>query len=237
MRPASTLPGEAGGPVGAGRGAAGDGVPAGEDSTRPVVLVSAIGRAEGGRAAAAALACAGVGAARSPLLLDVGGCRPRPTLLASAAAKRIEDRLAAALPGAAVGARGGVCHAAVRTDPAGIASLGAALDLLPRTAIVVHCEQEGLRSLMGAPVASRIAAALILSEPGIGRALAAPLLFELLDRGLAVALMARRQDWVAERRAMFGALPAGEVEGLPPALVAWFAGSKWSTRRPTEVGR
>ena len=50
----------------------------------PTVLVTAVGAAEGARAAAAALACAGADAERAALLVDVGGRPPRPTLLATA---------------------------------------------------------------------------------------------------------------------------------------------------------
>ena len=79
----------------------------------PTVLVTAVGGAEGRAAAAAALACAGADVDRAALLVDVGGRPPRPTLLASAAARGLEERLAAHLPSARVAARGQVCHLAV----------------------------------------------------------------------------------------------------------------------------
>ena len=44
---------------------------------------------------------------------------PRPTLLASAAAHRLEERLVAHLPRARVAARGQVCHLAVPAEPEG----------------------------------------------------------------------------------------------------------------------
>jgi hypothetical protein len=42
---------------------------------------------------------------------------------------------------------------------------------------------------------------------------------DLLGRGLAVAVLKRRLNWVAERRALFGALPVGSPGGLPGRLV------------------
>ena len=59
----------------------------------PLVLVTAVGDAEGSRGAAAALACAGADADRATLLVDVGGRAQRPTLLASSAANQLEERL------------------------------------------------------------------------------------------------------------------------------------------------
>ena len=84
----------------------------------PTVLVAAVGGAEGARAAAAALASAGADIERAALLVDVGGRPPRPTLLAAAAAQRLEERLAAQLPQARVAARGQVCHLAVPASAA-----------------------------------------------------------------------------------------------------------------------
>ncbi len=85
----------------------------------PTVLVTAVGEAEGSRGAAAALACAGADIDLATLLVDVAGEAPRPTLLASAAAHRLEERLVAHLPAARVAARGQVCHLASRRSPRG----------------------------------------------------------------------------------------------------------------------
>ena len=76
--------------------------------------------AEGVRGAAAALACAGADVDRASLLVDIGGRAPRPTLLASAAARRLEERLAAHLPRARVAARGQVCHLSAPADDEGL---------------------------------------------------------------------------------------------------------------------
>lgn len=90
------------------------------------VLVTSVGEAEGARAAAAALACAGTDTDLATLLVDVGGRAPRPTLLASAAARRLEERLVAHLPKARVAARGQVCHLAVPADSEGLEVASAA---------------------------------------------------------------------------------------------------------------
>ena len=85
-----------------------------------VILVVAVGGAEGSRPAAAALACAGAEPDRASLLIDlVEGRAPRPTLVASAAARSLggaaggpspggTGRLArSALPSRAAGRSGG----------------------------------------------------------------------------------------------------------------------------------
>jgi hypothetical protein len=65
----------------------------------PVVLVAPVGAAVGSRPAAAALACAGSELDRAGLLIDLDdGRAPRPSLIATAAARALEERLAAHLP-------------------------------------------------------------------------------------------------------------------------------------------
>ena len=66
-------------------------------TARGTALVTAVGDAEGSRGAAAALACAGADADLATLLVDVGGRSPRPTLIASAAARQV-GRAAAGSP-------------------------------------------------------------------------------------------------------------------------------------------
>ena len=69
----------------------------------PVVLVTRVGTAAGSRAAAAALACAASEPDRAALLVDLDEARaPRPSLIATAGARALEERLAAHLPDAAV---------------------------------------------------------------------------------------------------------------------------------------
>ena len=111
------------------------------------VLVAAVGEAEGARGAAAALACAGADADLATLLIDVGGRAPRPTLLASTAARRLEERLAAHLPKARMAARGQVCHLAVPADPDGLGVASAAVTVARGALAALHLPPALLQSL------------------------------------------------------------------------------------------
>lgn len=185
--------------------------------TGPTVLVSAVGEAEGARGAAAALACAGADFDLATLLVDVGGKTPRPALLASAAAQNLEERLAAHLSDAKVAARGQVCHLAVPANAAGLESAVAAVTVAREATAVVHVPpqllQEALECGLGP---SGVLLRVSLAED---RPLLALVARDLLARDLAFAVLKRRLTWMAERRALFGALPAGSQGGLPPRLV------------------
>jgi hypothetical protein len=182
------------------------------------VVVTAIGAAEGSRPAAAALACAGADGDRAPLLVDLGGRSPRPTLVASAAARTLEERLAAHLPAARVAARGQVCHLAAPADPDGFATAAAAVTVARGAVAVAHVPPTALQALLGDPAAPRFSGALLRADLGADRALLALVVRDLLGRGLVAAVLKRRLGWVTERRALFGALgPDGD--GLSPGLV------------------
>ncbi|MBS1860444.1 MAG: hypothetical protein JSS68_01910 [Actinobacteria bacterium] len=150
--------------------------------------------------------------------------------MASVAAGRLEERLSAALPGVEVAARGRICVIATRGDGEGLSTPGRAIEAAGCSPVVVHADPSDLARLLEDPVASRFAAALVRCGPGIDRALGAPAILDLLARGLAVSLLERRLDWVRERKALFGALDAWELEGLPPALVSWLAMSRVEVR-------
>jgi hypothetical protein len=184
--------------------------------TEPTVVVAAVGEAEGARGAAAALACAGADLDLATLLIDVGGRTPRPALLTSAAAQKLEERLAAHLPDASVAARGQICHLAVPADADGLASAAAAAAVARETTCVVHVPpqllQEALADLRPSGVLLRV-------ELTQDRPLLALLGRDLIARGLAFAVLKRRLTWVAERRALFGALPAGSQGAVPARLV------------------
>ncbi len=184
----------------------------------PTVVVTAIGAAEGSRAAAAALACVGAGGGSAPLLADLGGRAPRPTLVASAAARALEERLAAHLPAARVAARGQLCQLAAPADADGFAAVAAAVTVARGALAVVHLPPAELQALLADPQAPRFTGALLRADLGSDRALLALVVRGLLERGLAVAVLKHRLGWVTERRALFGALgPDGD--GLSPALV------------------
>jgi hypothetical protein len=183
-----------------------------------VVVVASVGGAEGSRGAAAALSCAGSGVERAALLVDVGGRVPRPTLIASASAHRLEERLAARLPTLRPAARGEVCHLSVTADEGGMAAAGVAVTVARGGLAVVHVAPELLQPLMAVSGAPRPDAALLRADLETSRPLVALAVDDLLRRGLRVAVLKRRLGWVAERRAGFGAL-GSDSGGLPESLL------------------
>jgi hypothetical protein len=183
-----------------------------------VVVVTAVGAAEGSRGAAAALSCAGSGFEAAALLVDVGGRVPRPTLIASAAAHRLEERLAARLPALRPAARGEVCHLSVPADEDGLAAAGTAVTAARGGLAVVHVAPDQLQPLLETAGAPRPDAALLRADLGEARPLVALAVDDLLRRGLRVAVLKRRLGWVAERRAGFGAL-GSDSGGLPEPLL------------------
>jgi hypothetical protein len=183
-----------------------------------VVVVAAVGAAEGSRGAAAALSCAGSGIGTAALLLDIGGRVPRPTLIASASAHHLEERLAARLPTLRPAARGEVCHLSVSADEDGLAAAGIAATVARGGLAVIHVAPDLLQPLLDAPGAPRSDAALLRADLEGSRPLVALAVDDLLGRGLRVAVLKRRLGWVAERRAGFGAL-GSDSGGLPESLL------------------
>jgi hypothetical protein len=182
------------------------------------VVVTSVGAAEGSRPAAAALACAAADGGQAPLLVDLGGRPPRPTLIASAPARALEERLVAHLPGARVAARSTVCHLSAAADPDGFAAAAAAVTVARGALAVIHVAPGELQSLLADPAAPRLTAALLRADLMTDRPLLALVVRDLLERDLAVAVLKRRLSWVSERRALFGALGA-DGEGLSPSVV------------------
>jgi hypothetical protein len=187
--------------------------------TGPAVIVAAVGEAEGARGAAAALACAGAEVDVATLLVDVGGRAPRPALLASAAAQKLEERLRAHLPEAKVAARGQVCHLTVPADGEGLASAAAALAVAREATTVVHVPPRLLQEALAGEADLDPTGVLLRADLSDDRPLVALTARDLLARDLEVAVLKRRLGWVAERRAFFGALPQGSPGSLPPPLV------------------
>lgn len=183
------------------------------------VLVTAVGEAEGSRAAAAALACEAAGAEATALLVDVGGRPPRPTLLSSAAAQELEKRIAAHVGGARVAARGQICHLALAAEAEALEIAAAAVTVARGAVAVVHLPpallQAALEGLPGCPPSAVLLRADLVAD----RALVALVARDLMGRGLAVGVLKSRLSWVSERRALFGVLPGGSAAGLPPRLV------------------
>jgi hypothetical protein len=185
----------------------------------PTILVAAVGAAEGSRAAAAALACAGADLDRPALYVEVGGRAPRPTLLASAAAQKLEERAGAHLPDLPVAARGQVCQLAAPATPDGLASAAAAVAVAKGSVAVVRLPAELLEPALAIESSLRASGVLLRADLAEDRPLVALAARDLLARDLAVAVLKQRLGWVAERRALFGALPIGAPGGLPPRLV------------------
>lgn len=198
------------------------GIPANRLFTAPrdgtVVAVTSVGAAEGSRGAAAALACAGSGVDRAALLVDVGGRPPRPTLIASASAHRLEERLAGRLRALRPAARGEVCHLSVSADEDGLTAAGVAAMVARGALVVVHVAPETLQLLLDASAGPRPDAALLRADLTESRPLVALAVEDLLRRGLRVAVLKRRLGWVTERRAGFGAL-GSDSGGLPEPLL------------------
>jgi len=184
----------------------------------PVVLVTAVGEAEGARAAAAALACARADAELATLLVDLGGRAPRPTLLASAAAQRLEERLAAHLPAARVAARGQVCQLSLPADGGGLEAAAAAVSVARGGLAALHLPPTFLRAALEG-VGPEPTGVLLRAEVAADRALLSLLVHDLLERRLAVAVLKSRLGWVVERRAHFGALAPDAAGALPPAVL------------------
>jgi hypothetical protein len=184
----------------------------------PVVAVSPVGTAEGSRGAAAALACAGADADRATLLIEVGGRPPRPTLLASSAAQRLEERLVAHMPRGRVAARGSICHLSVPAEEAGFEAASSAVTVARGSLAVLHLSSAELRASIEAGAGPRLSGVLLRADLASDRPLLALAVRDLLARGLSVAVLKRRLSWVTERRALFGALSA-EAADLPPALL------------------
>lgn len=192
---------------------------------RGATLVTAVGAAEGSRGAAAALACAGADADVAPLLIDVGGRAPRPTLIASAAARALEERVRAHLDEARVAARGFVCHLSVGEDEEGLELAAAAAAVAREAGVVVHLPPELLHEVLADSTwAPR--AVLLRADLGCDRALVALAVGDLIGRGLPTAVLKRRLAWVAERRALFGVLPSGAPGALPERLVRQLHGRR-----------
>ena len=183
-----------------------------------IVVVTSIGGAEGSRGAAAALSCAGSGLDRAALLVDIGGRVPRPTLIASASAHRLEEKLATRLPALRPAARGEVCHLAVAADDEGLAAAGTAVTVARGGLAVVHIAPDLLQPLLDTVAAPRPDAALLRADLGGSRPLVALAVEDLQGRGLRAAVLKRRLGWVTERRAGFGAL-GSDSGGLPEPLL------------------
>jgi hypothetical protein len=174
-----------------------------------IVLVTSAGAATGSRAAAAALAAAGSGPDRAGLLIDLTPARPPgPSLIATAAARALEERLAVHLPEAAVASRGAFCRLGLPAERSGLDGAAAALPLVRDSLAVVHLPPRLLRETLDDPRIEATAVLLRADLPG-DRALTALAARDLIGRGLRVAVLKRPLGWISARAALFGAFPIG----------------------------
>ena len=150
------------------------------------IAVSRVGEAEGSRAIAAALACAGSDPDRAALLveLDRRPRAPRPALVASAAARALEERLAVSLPEAAVASRGALCHLTLPAGARGPERAPAALALVRDSLGVVLLPPALLQAALE-PAGLRAGAVVLRADLGRDRALTALAVRDLIARGVA----------------------------------------------------
>ncbi len=183
------------------------------------ILATRVGDADGSAPAAAALACAGAEPDRAALLVDLSGGRaPRPTLVASSAARELEERLAAHLPEAGVASRGQICHLSLPADESGVEQVAGAVAIGQGSVCVLHLPPRLLQPALGAG-GIRPTAALLRADLDHDRALTALAVGELRARELRAGVLKRPLGWMASRRARAGALPSGAGGGLPARLV------------------
>lgn len=176
----------------------------------PVVLVSRVGAAKGSRAVAAALACAASESDRAALLagLEEGRAPLRPTLIATAGARGLEERLAVHLPDAAVASRGRICELKLPPEREAIEALAAALPLARESAAVVHLPPALLRAVLCDP-RIRASGVLLRADLSEDRALTALAARDLMAEGLRVGVVKRPLGLPVACLARFGAAPTG----------------------------
>jgi hypothetical protein len=185
-------------------------------SDGPVVLVAGVGGATGAKPAAAALACAASEADRAALLIDLTDAGlPRPSLIATAGARELEERLAVHMPEAAVASRGRFCRLTLPAGPSGVEQLPAALPLARESAAVVHLPPSLWGQVLMHPQIPA-SAALVRADLRTDHALTALTVRDLIDEGLRVAVLKYPLPWLAARAALLGALPTST-----PGLPAW----------------
>ncbi len=184
----------------------------------PVVLVTAVGAASGARAAAAALACAASEPDRAALLVDLSeGRPPRPSLIATAGARALEERLSAHLPDARIASRGQICHLVLSSEAAGIEQIAAAIPVVRESVAVIHLPPSLARPTLEEP---RIPATGVLLRADLAdtRALTALAVRDLIAQPLSVVVQKHPLPWLVDRMALLGVSLHGGAF-LPPRVV------------------
>jgi hypothetical protein len=176
-----------------------------------VVLVTSVGTAVGAGAATAALACAGSDSDRPGLLIELANGRaPRPSLVASGGARRLEERLAAHLPAVGVASRGRIVQLKLAADPGGLDEVAAVLPAVRESVAAIHLPPSLLQPALDHP-GIRASGALLRADLREHRALTALAAQDLIGRGIRVAVLKRPLGWLSARAALLGTLPASSA--------------------------
>ena len=184
-----------------------------------LVLVSELPGAAGGppTAAALAVACA-TGDGQPVALIEVGGRRRGPTMLASSSARSLEERMRAA--GRDCRARGRLASVPVAVAEGWDEELVATLALLGQTeSAVVSLPPALLRQVLARPELG-VEGVLLCAELPRQRALAALAVAELRATGVAVKVAQRAPGRVGARRALAGIDPGGDASPRAARLAA-----------------
>jgi hypothetical protein len=183
--------------------------PRGSAAVPRPVLATELGSAPGGLAVSAAVATA-LGS-RSPgqpgsVMAEIGGARSRsPTLLASEAARELEDELrAAGLDRAA--ARGRLCWLCLEAGEGSTEELERAVATASPRLVLAHVPPALWTPLLDS---LRPCAGLLRADTRADRALAALAVGELRERGAAARIATRPLGRVGARRAIAGLDPGG----------------------------
>jgi Transglycosylase SLT domain/D-alanyl-D-alanine carboxypeptidase/Putative Flp pilus-assembly TadE/G-like len=180
----------------------------------PLVLATELPQAGGGLATAAALAVAlatgrtAGGGERAVALIEVGGGRRGPTMLASDAARSLERRLRDA--GRDCAARGRIAWLALEAAEGWLDDLVDAIESIAGATAVVVLPP----ALLGEALACDeldADAVLLRADRASERSLAALAVAELQAAGLRVRVVTRAPGRVASRRALAGIEPGGDA--------------------------
>jgi hypothetical protein len=143
------------------------------------------------------------------LLIDLdSGRAARSSLIATAGARKLEERLVGHLPGVPIASRGQTCQMALPADAEGIEQIAAALPLVRESAGIVHLPPSVLRPILE-ETRIRPTATLLRADLTKDRALTALTTRDLTALDLRVAVLKRPPGWLAGRAAQLGVLPAG----------------------------
>jgi len=185
-----------------------------------LLLVSGVGDAQGARGAAGALACAASSPDQAAVLVDLGARHSRPTLISSIAASKLEDAIAGLSSEYAPTARGQLCHLALPPESRSLAALALVAEThLQDSCLVTHLSHELLLAVVHERVLQPDGVLLRADLPS-DRKLVAKTIRDLMRADVPVAILGRRLSWIAERRALFGVLPADAPGGLSGEVVS-----------------